>query len=103
MFGFGETYTREKFDEAKKEEDVIKKTHEREGSSTDSDSMEVWSELFYRDAREAHARVQKLYGKGEKEARALNEEYDRLQERAKEAVKAVTDFEKEKLEMHQEK
>lgn len=53
------------------------------------------------DEREkrVRGRLEELLGKGNAEAEKMNEEYDRLLARAQEAVKAVTDFEKEKLGM----
>lgn len=51
----------------------------------------------------ARKRLEKLYTKGEKEATDFNKEYDRLFIQAQEALKALEDFEREKLGMHQEK
>lgn len=47
-------------------------------------------------------RIEGLHGKGQAEANKLNEEYDRLMASTLEAVKALQEFEKNKLGMSEE-
>jgi hypothetical protein len=108
MLGFGEKYTREKFDEAKKDADSKDDAYIYAGSLagggggngfTSGEKQKMYDELS-ENATEAHKRVQELYGKSEKEAHAMNEEYDHLVKRAQEAQWDVKMFEREKLGMH---
>jgi len=101
------SYDRKKFDGAMEDVKELEKT-----PIADEEVKGIWkllriiptdSEMYQHHLANAHKEVQELYGKGETEARKLNDEYDRLFTRAKESVQAVTDFEIEKLGMHQEK
>ena len=103
----GEEYSKKRFDEAKEILDVVKteaeirRTYGMRGVSAE-EKQRIYDEIWSNES-EARERVEKLYGKGHAEARALNEEYDRLRTRAQEAIKAIADFEREKLGMHEEK
>lgn len=104
MLGFGENYTREKFDEANEFAVREDKAYRNIGSLNGllpNERQRIYDGLFD-DSIKADKRVKELYGKSEKEATALNEEYDRLQKRAQEAILAIANFETEKLGMHKE-
>ena len=106
MFGFGEKYTREKYDEAAEEEQDIKKSpRPEEGFEQTIGLLPTDREWYDMRLASAHKRIEKLYGKSEKEARALNEEYDDLLSRVSrgiESARALANFEKEKLGMHKD-
>lgn len=102
----GEKYSKEGYEEA------------REDAESADKHAEKFRGVFYIDKRDpfkfvevptgararksAKERLEKLFASGQKEALVLNEEYDRLLVRVQEAVKAVADFEREKLGMHKE-
>jgi len=60
----------------------------------DSRTTTLWEQK-----EKAGRKLEKLYGVGQTEAKALNEEYDRLMVTALDAVKALQSFENEKLGM----
>lgn len=102
IFG-GEKHTRETYESAK-EESVTADTAINLGTLVEESlrtgtDVEDIGKIFSKRSNEARQRVEKLYGKGQAEAIALNKEYDGLIARAQEATKAVEDFEKEKLGM----
>ena len=115
MFGFGEEYTKGKYDEAVEEEQDIKKSpRPAEGvvMKNNPDWLDQALGILPEDREwydmrlaNAHKRVEKLYGKSEKEATALNEEYEDLLSRVSrgiESARALAVFEKEKLGMHKD-
>jgi len=100
----GEKYSKEGYEEAKKKSDSALETARFRGTITGMGKeakQRIYDELWSESAK-AQERVEKLYAKGQAEATALNEEYDRLRIQAQEAIKAIADFEREKLGMHEE-
>lgn len=91
IFG-GEKYSKETYQYAENDKKVYE---DRLKMNLPADIRDVESH----GAEEAKKRVEKLFGKSNAEAEKMNEEYDRLLARAQEAIKAVKDFEKEKLGM----
>lgn len=104
IFG-GEKYSKEGYEEAKKQEDsdyeFIKKDSLAGWGLSEEAKQRIYDKIWV-DAGSARDRMRNLRGKGQVEATALNEEYDLLLDRASEAIKAVADFEREKLGMHKE-
>ena len=100
----GEKYSKKGYEEAKKKSDSAYETARFRGTITrmgEEATQRIYDELWSKST-EAQKRVEKLYAKGRAEATALNEEYDRLRIQAQEAIKAIADFEREKLGMHEE-
>lgn len=95
LFG-GEKHTRGTYLEAEEKARGTQETAQSELAS--GDSAVIYAYLRNRAIR-SKARVEKLYGKGQIEAIALNEEYDRLQAKVREALEALGEFEKDKLGM----
>jgi hypothetical protein len=93
MFGFGEKYSKEGFEEAKKEAIHARDTYWYIGGGR---PQRTYDELIQRHLK-AQKRLEAIYAKGQKEATALNEEYDHLQLTAQKAIQAVADFERDKL------
>ena len=99
-----EKYSKEGYNEAKKKYDSAHKDAQSIGTIIGigkEDAQIIYDELWNKSAK-TYERVEKLYAKGQAEATALNEEYDRLRIQAQEAIKAIADFEREKLGMHEE-
>jgi hypothetical protein len=114
MFG-GEKYSKAAYKDAEKEADDVnpkfiefrdKSRIEREGgvhlNKWEREGNSKTDKFLMEKAIRATQRVHELFGKGETEATALNEEYDRLLAQAKQAVKALEYFEKDKLGMSEE-
>ena len=98
-----EKYSRKEFDEAKETSDSALKSAETRGTHGMKNMgagvrQRIYNELWD-TAHKAQWRVEKLYAKGQAEATDLNEEYDCLRTKAQEAIKAIADFEREKLGM----
>ena len=108
-----EKYSREVYDAARRDSGA---TWEETRGPGETKRMREIRRKRWDDFREAKKRVEKLYAKGQEEAAALNEEYNRLhnqaqeaieeynraQTRAEKAMEAITDFEREKLVMHEQ-
>ena len=113
MPSFEQKYSREEFDKAKKEADFKKHLAENGGDITAEIDLTTGKrvsgepairihDVLQSNADVAKRKLEKLYTKGEAEALAVNEEYDRFQAQAQEAIKALENFEREKLGMHNE-
>lgn len=103
-----EDITRKNFDEANKDN---QQTFQKRLSDATHLRPDAWGR--YAERKDIHDMIKwamdndreiikKMYEMSEKEATVLNEEYDRLANRVKEAMEALETFEKEKLGMHQE-
>jgi len=90
IFG-GEKYSKETYQYAKSDKEIA-----------DDYVTSYPISRFVHDAEKAKKRLEELHGKGQTEAVALNEEYDRLMASTLEAVKALQEFEKNKLGMSEE-
>lgn len=97
IFG-GEKYSKEGYEEAEAEAKSTSRRYNKIGSLAGGG---LYDTLII-DAFAARKRVGKMYAKGKTEAAALHKEYGRLLAEAQEAVKAVADFEREKLGMHKD-
>ncbi|MFA4872623.1 MAG: hypothetical protein WC659_01665 [Patescibacteria group bacterium] len=102
----------EVYDDARQVAEENKSMHEetdqvrKEGLSKDAPVTEFWERTKrqglshnYEYMALLRQRLNKLVGAGQEEAGALNEEYDKLKQRADEALKAVSDFERDRLGM----
>lgn len=98
---FGESYSKEAFDEAQKDLEVKKSTYGKLGSLEGVDKVDRQNVYdFYSDeVMAAQKRLEKLLGSGQKEATALNEKFDRLNADANAAVQKLYDFCKDELGM----
>mgnify|MGYP001572953712 CR=1 FL=1 len=104
MFG-GKEYSKEAYKNAEDEAKAAENIYRYRGTVQEVNSphnakaaQNIYNELS-KKAADARQRVEKLYGKGQAEANALYEEHNRLVVKAQEAIKAVEDFEKDKLGM----
>lgn len=117
-----EKYSKETYENAQRDSgeawgrisDAHEKIYKKSGTRRE-EMRRIYNERWA-DWKEAKKRVEKLYEKGQEDATALNEEYDRLhtqvqeaveeydraQTRAEKAMEAITDFEREKLGMHEQ-
>jgi len=102
----GEKYSKEAYEKAEKLADSAEKSARFRGTSgmekMGPDARQAIYDELWKDAEKAKRRVEKLYSKGQAEGIALNEEYDRLRTQAQEAIKALADFEREKLGMRED-
>ncbi|OHB20925.1 MAG: hypothetical protein A2939_05525 [Parcubacteria group bacterium RIFCSPLOWO2_01_FULL_48_18] len=100
----GEKYSKEVYEEAEEEARGAERSYQDRGTITGM-SREAAQRIYdglWENAAKARSRVERLYAKGQAEAIALNEQYERLRTQAQEAIKALADFEREKLGMHKE-
>lgn len=107
IFGRGEGYSKREYDWAAEKEknltDETKKRHAELAGETDATTREyIGSDMLpymEKKRKAAHDRVQELFNLGHKEAKGLNKEYDRLWQRAQEALDALGEFEMSRLGM----
>lgn len=96
MFG-KEKYSLEAYKQAEVEAQRGKEQEEKEKVFHKEAGHSVY---IIHNSDPAVARLKKMYELGEKEAFELNKEYEELQRRAAEAIKSLSDFERDKLGMH---
>jgi ribosomal 50S subunit-associated protein YjgA (DUF615 family) len=95
-----EQNSRENFEEAqKKAEQTEEKINEAEERN-----LGTITKLF-RDFKDDFAkwRVEKIYGKSQEEAEALNEKHEQLRQNVLDAVEALDNFERDELGMKEKK
>lgn len=95
MFQKQQEYSRGAYDQAIGETDSLSRAFMSPGTGENSEYGEAIAARF----RKAQEKLSTLQNQGEKEARALNEEYDNLRAKAEEALAALGSFEKNKLGM----
>ena len=105
MFG-GKKNSKKAYEDIEEELDAtrefIRSTQLKKTATGYSGELEgSYNFLINHEAR-AKQRLGELREKGQKEANKMNEEYDRLMARVQEAMKAVKDFEIDKLGMSEE-
>jgi hypothetical protein len=100
MFG-KEKYSRDNYQEAQKAVDVQQENYMESGTPIPSRGYDPNYEGMLANIREAKERLEQLKAQGHKEARDLNELYDKLKSQAEHAVRALFDFERDKLGMHE--
>ena len=109
---FGEKYSKKAYKEAVSDKNNAEMIADSRGTILSSElgdpksaswrsPQQIYNALGERAAKAAQ-KVEKLYGNGQAEAIATNEEYDRLMANTLEVVKALMKFEEEKLGMTEE-
>ena len=102
MFG-GEKYAKKAYEGIEEEADAtrefIRSTQIKRTATGYSGELEGSYSFLINHEEKVKQRLETLRGKGQAEAIKLNEEYDRLMASTLEAVKALQEFEKNKLGM----
>lgn len=112
MFFGGEKYSKEAYKEAVSDKNNAEMIAGSRGTILTNElgdprspgwrsPQQIYDALGERAAKAAQ-KVEKLHGKGQAEAIATNKEYDRLMATTLDAVKALLEFEKNKLGMSEE-
>jgi DNA repair ATPase RecN len=94
-------YSRENYEDAEKAVDIYDVTYREAGTPIASRGYSPDYEGMVANIQEAEKRLAGLKTQGHKEARDLNERYDKLKKQASDAAHALFDFEREQLGMHE--
>jgi len=96
-----ENYSKEAFEKASFEAEEAKEKEKKDEAYYEANKERLDIYYVHRSAP-AIKRLKKMNEAGEKEAYALNEQYNDLYRKAKEAIKSLSDFERDKLGMHED-